>query len=142
MPHRDFERRARQDPITFSFEGRTFRCVDEMPWPLLEEILGAVPTDEHGRPLENAASVGLTLALATFFRQVVVDEDLPAVEEVLRRKQNPMGVATLTEIVQWLVEVYTGRPTERPGSSQPGPSVPETKSRVVSLQRGTVEEVG
>ena len=141
MPHRDFERRERE-PVSFSFDGQMFRCIEAMPWALLEEILGKVPTDARGQVIEEASNVGLTLVLGDFFRQVVVVEGLPGFEEVLRRKQNPLDVATLTAIVQWLVEVYTGRPTERPGSSQLGPSVPETKSRVVSLQPGTVEEVG
>lgn len=157
VPYREFGTATREpsrDPIEFGFAGKRFRCIDDLPFPLLEEILRKVPVDEQGRVDAARANLyGILIQVGPFFRQIIVDHDvvgpdggvvaygLEEFEQVLRSKANPGDVRTLMEIMTWLVEEYVGRPTEQPSASLPGAATTGVRSRVVSLSRGTVTEV-
>lgn len=132
MPHKQFHARGRaDDPITFTFEDETFRCVDSMDWPTLEKIIEAQSRKDQA---------GAMIQIGPFFRNVIVDEDLPRFEGVLSRKTDRLDPEVLASIMEWLVETYSERPTVRPSVSSDGSPATGPNIRVVSLERGTVRE--
>lgn len=137
MSHREFGaalRESRGEPITFKFAGTgPWQCVRALPWSFFEDILSLWRSGD-----EN----GIALKIGPFFRTVVVPEQREAFErEVLDQLMTPGAQEVIAEVVGWLIEQYTGRPTVRPSASPPTPPSAGAKSRVVSLSRGTVEEV-
>jgi hypothetical protein len=156
MPHRDFEASRREElrePITFSWRGRTFRCIDELPWPLLQDLLAKVPIDESNRIDQSKINrFGILLQVGPFLRAIVVDEDVRGpdgqvitygsgeLEKVLRSKADPVGLMdteTLCEIMGWLIETYLGRPTAPPSPSPGGPSDIGARLKAVSSSPAT-----
>lgn len=113
--HRDFsvasETRKKQ-PVTFTLEGQEFECVEEAPAAALTDFLGDVAGDHVGR---SAA------ALVSFITSVLIDEDVPRFLDLVHSKETIIPIETVGEIVTWLVEEYSGRPTVRPSRSRGGP---------------------
>lgn len=132
MPHREFEAAHRNDddPITFSVDGEKFTCVPVLSWTALA---GLVKTASEKDP------AGMALQIGPFFDSVLVDEDVERFQKILGRKTNAVDIGLLTNIIQWLTEVYTGRPTSPPSDSDGGrltdgePSKPEPSSAVTTL---------
>jgi hypothetical protein len=136
-PSREFGaalRESRGEPITFKFAGTgPWRCVRALPWSFFEDMLA----------LQRAGDdEGIALKIGPFFRTVVVPEQREAFErDVLDQLMTPGAQEVIVEVVSWLIEQYTGRPTERPSASPPTQPSAGERSRVVSLSRGTVETV-
>jgi hypothetical protein len=161
MPHRDFEAARREEtrePITFSWRGRTFRCVDELPWAFIEDLLSKVPLDEGGR-MDQARidRLGIMLQIGPFLRGVVVPDDVLApdgqvvaygsgeLDKILRSKADPIGLGdteTLVAIMSWLIETYLGRPTRPLSDSPRGPSSIGASLKAVSSSPATGPEGG
>jgi hypothetical protein len=137
MAHMEFGaalRESRGEPITFSFAGTgPWRCIRALPWSFFEDLL----SDMH-----RGDETGIALKIGPFFRTVVVPEQREAFErEVLDQLMTPGAQEVIVEIISWLIEQYTGRPTVRPSVSPPTQGMSGERSRVVSLSQGTVREV-
>lgn len=110
MSHKEFttaKAESTEDPITFSIDGETYHCVPKPSWHVLRTI--------------SKAAVGGSEAVVRvdeFFRAVVIDEDLERLEAILQRKTNSVDAELIQQIIEYLAEAYTGRPT-RPLSGSP-----------------------
>lgn len=89
----------------------TFKCVPTMPAGVLIE-LGEQP-DDTSNPLARVAN---------FFRSVLIDSDVARFNELLTSKTYQVPFETLTDVMEWLIEEYTARPTMPPSSSEAGRS--------------------
>jgi hypothetical protein len=58
--------------------------------------------------------------IGTFFERVLTDESYTRFEALLVDKERVVSIETLTDIIGWLVEEYTGRPEEQPELSSAG----------------------
>lgn len=121
MAHREFtsaKTEADKEPITFSIDGEIYRCVAKPSWHLIKTI-------------SKAASGGsdAVVHVDEFLHEVVVDEDQEQLEKVLRRKSNPVDVEMIQQIIEYLAEVYSGRPTPPPSGSRNGRHATTDSSR-------------
>jgi hypothetical protein len=125
MPHREFEaarREASQEPITFSIAGEEepFRCVPILDWETLEETV---------RYHLDGNQIGMALQIGPFFRKNLIEEDVERFFRMLSRKDRRLSPEVLIDVMTWIIEQHTGRPTERPSGSPGGPQATGDGSR-------------
>lgn len=120
--HRDFDAARAEhvgEPLTFTLNGTLFTCVADVPsGPLLDMAANA--------DLADAAAFS---AFGEFLRSIVVPDQADDFNAALRT----VGLATLLELVSWVVGEITGRPLSVPSSSPASASSDGGSSRVVSL---------
>lgn len=115
MAHRDFTFTApmQDDAPSFSIAGHEFKCLTQPPPGYLLDVVAAASSE-----------VDVQVSAVTSFIEGCLPES--SVEEwrlVIHDKDTIIPLATLVEIVSWLVETYGQRPTTPPSDSQPGASV-------------------
>lgn len=94
------------DPISFMLNGETFNCRPAIPGKVILELVGKSSDEEN--PGEAAAMI------SEFFSIVLVPESFTKFDELAKDPDIAITVEALSEIVSWLVEQYTNRPTQRP----------------------------
>ena len=99
------------EPITFQLYGETFRCIPAMQGTTLIEFIAQASMDD---PSAGARAV------LNFFTTVIVQSDLEKWEAMTKSSETIVPMETLSEIMDWLVEQYSARPTEPPTASPPG----------------------
>lgn len=94
----------------------TFRCIPKAPSAALDDLARSVGQDEKGQLIFNQVS------LLRFFRQVMHPEDETKFDALVHDKNRAVEIEELGEVMFWLAEVYTERPTVPSSSSAPGQS--------------------
>lgn len=125
MPFADFDaarREAVNEPVAFQLRGERFECLARCPAGDLFALAG--------RGLSG-------VACRDFISSVLDDGDLERFGKVLTNKADPVDLDDLVTITEWLVEVYTGRPT-KPSTGSPGgrPRTGRT-SKAASAKKGS-----
>jgi hypothetical protein len=69
---------------------------------------------------EGELGSGAAKVITSFFSTVLLDESYERFEALIQDPEKIVTVETLGEITAWLVEEYTGRPTQRPEPSLSG----------------------
>jgi hypothetical protein len=131
VAHKAFKARQGAEEITFDFDGQIFRCVPVLDVDTMTTVAAAIYSNDVGAAM---------IQIMPFFNSCLVEDDatetqgssLERFQEVLHRKTNRLDLETLTEIMQWLTEQYTGRPTQRPADSSAGPSSTGPSLKAVS----------
>lgn len=114
--HKDFGAPASTDePITFTLFGQTFRCKPSLQGRKLMEFI-AMSADEDN-PAQGAK------AILAFLDSALVAEDRERFTQVTESDDTVVPLETLAAIMEWLVEQYSGRPTQPPSPSEPGPMI-------------------
>ncbi len=109
---RDFDAAASArdlEPIFFTVRGDDYEAIPECPGGLLLDLAAA---NDSGK---TEASTAVKLLDA-----VLTGDSAERFKTALRRPDNPISLGDLTDIIQWLVEEYTGRPTQQPSASPDG----------------------
>jgi hypothetical protein len=139
VAHKDFTARHRAEEITFSFEGEKFRCVETLDVDVVLSFARA-----HFEGNNSAATVQVLPFFNSCLREDDGTEEEPSsferFQKVLKRKTNRMDLETLGEIMQWLMEQYSERPTQRPADSSVGPSSTGPSLKAVSSSPDTAQE--
>lgn len=151
--HRSFalpsEDELRSEGPSFDLAGENFRCVPIAPAGLLAEMVAAVGTDRMGNQVFHSVDLNRFVlgVIATELweppgdavegepepeGQWVTVDDRERFQEFLFDQERPVAVAVLSDIVIWLVNEYTGRPTEAPARSVRGRSRDGATSGVAS----------
>ena len=99
------------EPITFQLYGKTFRCQPAMQGRQLIEFIAQSSVED---PSSSARAV------LQFFDNAIVEADHDQFNEMTHSSETVVPMETLTEVMDWLVEQYTGRPTEPPSPSPVG----------------------
>lgn len=109
------ERRREREPAQFRLGGETFTCLPVVPIGFALDLatLALGPEDDP--------DIAAAYALTSFIDNVLVDEDRPRFQELLRRRDDAVDPDSLWEIVKWFAEVYAGRPTVPPRDSSSSP---------------------
>lgn len=152
MPIRDFdasrrERQAHADPIIFRLRGHEFHCADALPWTAYErtlEIAEIAPDIKHTGRVTSAKHpiARMSMKVGPFLRACVVDDDQELLEAVLASRVDPVDLEELTDIVNWLLGVYTGKVSERLAESSDGSSsTSHTSSQASTPVEGTVTQL-
>lgn len=92
-------------PLSFKIHGEEFQCISVLQGKILLDL---VRKSQSSDPLVAAAVID------EFFDNVLVEESLSRFNDLLRDKERIVSVETLSEIVAWLIEEYSGRPEEQP----------------------------
>lgn len=118
--HKDFDAAAREavgESLTFQLGGEKFTTTPELPaLPMLKLAAAAEKTDAEG-----------AAAFYEFLQSMLVVDDVARFEAMAMRER--LGMERLSEVVTWLIEEMTGRPTRRPSDSPERPlptSLPST----------------
>lgn len=108
------ERRRNREPIAFRLGGQEFTLPATLP---AGHILDLIEADADGNP------VATLVACRRFLAAILAsDEDRERLEVVLRSHDDPVDLNDdLIEVVDWIAEQYTGRPTKRSSDSSDGP---------------------
>lgn len=107
---RDFSRRVSE--IDFTADGERHVCRPALPPESVQELLALV---RH----ENIKT-DLTVMLKIFDIIMEPEEATKIAERFKKTSKNPLGLPQVLDIVTWLVEEYTSRPTTPSASSSTG----------------------
>lgn len=99
------------EPITFQLYGQMFRCRPAMQGAVLIQFIAESSADD---PSASARAV------LKFFDQAIVESDHEQWHSITESADTIVPMETLSEIMDWLVEKYSSRPTEPPSASPPG----------------------
>jgi hypothetical protein len=90
-------------PLGFDIAGESFEVLAEAPGIILLEFIEATTSDEKGA---SAA------ALTRFLRSVMADGEWVRLSAVLHDPKNRIDIKTISEIVGYIIEEYSSRPSE------------------------------
>lgn len=96
---------TRTEPISFELNGEVFQCRPEVPGTLLLEYAAMAG--------QNDGAVAAKVIL-DFFQAVMEDEEHARFRKFTDSVDTVVDVATLGDILGWLVEQYSARPTKPP----------------------------
>lgn len=97
------------EPISFKLHGQDFSCRAAVQGRLLLKLVASA-----NDPIAGAESIN------AFFKMVLLEESYDRFEALCNDTDTIVSVETLGEIVGWLVEQYSDRPTSRPEVSPSG----------------------
>lgn len=99
------------EPISFKLYGEDFECVKNLQGSAL---LNLVAKAGSGSPTDAADTV------KDIFSKALLPESYERFLKLIDNPEKIVTVETLGEITAWLVEQYSGRPTQGPEQSQSG----------------------
>lgn len=99
------------DPPSFDVAGESFVCLPTPPAGVLFDVITAADGDV-------AAQANSTIG---FLSGVLSDEDAARFVALIHSKDTVVPTDTLAEILQWVIEQYTERPTTPSSLSPVGP---------------------
>lgn len=124
MRHKDFKvgRSVRNyEPLTFSINGEQFSARPAIPGSLL---LGFAARSDGSDPAAASAAV------LEFFDRALLPESLERFKTRVDDPEEVIEMEDLSDIIAYLVEAYSARPTEGSSTSSPGPSTSGPSSTV------------
>ena len=93
------------EPISFKINGEEFTCIPEIPG---KTVLNLVAKSSGDDPSKSADAV------TGFFDIVLTAESRERFNALAEDPDRIVTMKNLTDIIEWLVEQYTDRPTVRP----------------------------
>lgn len=102
---KDFGRPADADsePLTFRLHDEDFTCYSAMPG---KTLLDFVQRSDSDNASESAG------AISDFFKKVLVPESYERFDALASDPDRVVTMQTLADIVSWVLETYSNRPTE------------------------------
>ena len=108
--HRSFHAATSEHvPLSFDMGAETFECVPKLPVGILAD-------------LTTGGTRGLPWILDFLRAVLATTDDEERFEEMIRSKDVIVDGEMLSNVVDWLLEEYTGRPTTPPRNLRPGRS--------------------
>jgi hypothetical protein len=107
--HKSFEVANIDDaePLDFDLGGETFVCYPEVQGKTILDVMkSAAEGDEDTRGVMMAVSV------LDFFKKVMPPEEYERFEKLMEDPKRIVRMEVLSEIMSWLIEEYTDRPTQ------------------------------
>jgi hypothetical protein len=102
---------ASAEKIMFKLHNEEFECIPEIPG---KTILDLVAKSGGEDPSQSAEAV------TGFFKTVLTPESNVRFDVLATDPERIVTMDTLSNVIEWLVEQYTDRPTERPEASSTG----------------------
>lgn len=146
MAHRKFIDEPTQEgdepePIAFTLGGvgsidgqkweESFSAVPVAPGGVLDDLTSSVSLDER-----TGNTVVHHMRVLQFFRGVLIDDDVERFEALVRDKNRVVPLEKLADILAWLTEELTGRPTQPSSTSGRGRRNAGTTSTGGSRSKG------
>ena len=98
-------------PLSFKLHGEEFQCRPAVQGKTMLQLV------QNSNSEDGAAMAKI---VDEFFATALLPDSLERFNTLLADPDKIVTVDTLTEIVSWLVEEYTGRPTQQPEPSSTG----------------------
>lgn len=109
------------EPLNFELNGHEFSCYPAIQGSvLLEFVRDAAAADSGGGDSAKA--------LYNFLSSAMPEAEYNKLQDVLHDKETIIEVELIGEIVSWLVEEYSARPTQQPEVSSIGQQTSGTTS--------------
>lgn len=99
------------EPLSFELNEETFNCKAALQGGYLLKFVAEADSDQGGRSSE---------ALLGFFEYVMEKDEFERWNKMLDDPENIIDIEVIGEIVAYLIEEYTSRPTKRPSRSRSG----------------------
>jgi hypothetical protein len=99
------------EPLSFKLHGEEFHCKPAIQGKVLLDMVATASSEDQA---------AATKVVIDFFNAVLTPESLIAFNTLLDTPDKIVTVETLGEITGWIVEQYSGRPTQGPEQSQSG----------------------
>ena len=99
------------EKLTFKLYGEEFECYPQMQGKILLNFVQMSNSDEASDSAE---------AILLFFEKVLVPESYERFEALTTNPEKIITVQTLADIVSWILEEYSDRPTQGSEPSQSG----------------------
>lgn len=124
MAHRDFSAsldEALANRPTFTLQGIDFMCKPSLPWRSMAKAITAIDA-------ASEAPEELEKAIVGFFDIVLIKAARPKMRALLEAEDEdeddalPVSMQQLTDVVRWVVEQYTGSPTQPSSDSSASPN--------------------
>lgn len=132
--HKDFTKKQKLEPVTFTLDGDTFHCVRKMPGGMIKKIAA----------LGNIENKSVEQKINTFIdilKDLLLDDSYEIFNGRINDKMNPIDIEEMSDIIEWLIEVYTGRPLAQSSESVDGSITNSIASVGTSLMDGAQVEV-
>lgn len=100
------------EPIMFRLYNEEFTCRPEIPGKTVLNLVARSSNDEDPGAAANVVT--------DFFKTVLIPESRERFDTLTEDPERIVTMDTLSSIIEWLVEQYTDRPTERPEVSSSG----------------------
>lgn len=111
MAHREFlVPTAEVDPPSFTVFDQTFVCLPQPPAGSLTDVIA----------MADGSAASQAAAVPTFFASILSDEDAERFNTLIHAKDRIVPLDMLVEILQWIVQEYTNRPTTPSSLLPPG----------------------
>jgi hypothetical protein len=109
--HKDFGKPVLPDemePVSFDLYGQTFQCYKQINGIALLRFVKEANAEDGARA---------TQALLDIFKRVMNDAEYDRFMELCEDPDTVVPVETLSDIISFLIEIYTDRPTKQSGDS-------------------------
>ena len=108
--HKSFEVKNIEDsePLTFDLGGEEFTCFPEVQGKMILDIIRTAASEG------DADQRGMMMAVGVldFFEKVMDASEYERFNKLMEDPKRIVPMDTLSEIMSWLIEEYTDRPTE------------------------------
>lgn len=95
------------EPLTFDLGGEEFTCYPEVQGKTILDIMKVAAEGD-----EDTRGVLMAVSVLDFFEKVMPPEEYERFEKLMEDPKRIVPMDTLSEIMSWLIEEYTDRPTQ------------------------------
>lgn len=117
MASRDFDKEnktePREEPVDFKLFGKTWACADDVNGKRLLDNAALLDSDSIGDQRDGVIAI---------FEETIVEDEVEDFFDRLNDPKTKIQLSVLVEVVGWLVDQYTERPTVPPANSTTGRS--------------------
>lgn len=97
------------EPLSFDLGGETFDCYPEVQGSVILELMRTSATAD-----EDSRGVLMAVSVLDFFELVMDEENHTRLKKLFKDPKRIVPMTTMSEIMSWLIEQYTDRPTQQP----------------------------
>jgi hypothetical protein len=108
--HKSFEVKNIDDaePLTFDLGGEEFTCHPEVQGKMILDIIRTAANEDD----PDARGMMMAVGVLDFFEKVMDAEEYARFEALMKDPKRIVPMDTLSDIMSWLIEEYTDRPTQ------------------------------
>jgi hypothetical protein len=94
-----------KEPLSFRIYGEDFECYPSLQGKVLLDIVANADSND---------GAGMAKTISEFLEAAVKPESKNRLDDLMNDPERIVDVETLSEIMAWLVEQYSARPTQQP----------------------------
>jgi hypothetical protein len=95
------------EPLTFDLGGEEFNCYPEVQGKTILDVMRVASEGD-----EDTRGALMAVSVLDFFRKVMPPEEYERFDKLMEDPKRIVKMDVLSEIMSWLIEEYTDRPTQ------------------------------